>query len=141
MHDINTSIQKFMSMRSEKMKKAIEKIAKFILGMILGAGMILLHYGVYIDDLGYAVGILLNMMMFLSGIFYEIMTGLSSPLNTFMLCLNPVALCIDTMRNALLYNSVENLPILSVWALASFILCWIGVHIVYKNENSYVKIV
>lgn len=106
-----------------------------------GAGMILLHYGVYIDDLGYAVGILLNMMMFLSGIFYEIMTGLSSPLNTFMLCLNPVALCIDTMRNALLYNSVENMPILSVWALASFILCWIGVHIVYKNENSYVKIV
>ena len=106
-----------------------------------GAGMILLHFGVYIDDLGYAVGILLNMMMFLSGTFYDIMSGLSSPLNALMLCLNPVALCTDTMRNSLLYNEVENLPILAVWGLASFILCWIGVHIVYKNENSYVKIV
>ena len=106
-----------------------------------GAGMILLHFGVYIDDLGYAVGILLNMMMFLSGTFYDIMSGLSSPLNALMLCLNPVALCTDTMRNSLLYNEVENLPIMAVWGLASLILCWIGVHIVYKNENSYVKIV
>lgn len=106
-----------------------------------GAGMVLLHFGVYIDDLGYAVGILLNMMMFLSGTFYDIMSGLASPLNALMLCLNPVALCTDTMRNSLLYNEVENLPILIVWGLASLILCWIGVHIVYKNENSYVKIV
>lgn len=34
-----------------------------------GAGMIFLHFGVYVDDLSYAVGILLNMLMFLSGIF------------------------------------------------------------------------
>lgn len=106
-----------------------------------GVGMILLHFGVYIDDLGYAVNILLHMMMFLSGIFYEIMSGLSYPLNSLMLCLNPVAMCIDTMRNALLYNTVANLPVLGVWFIGSLLICWLGVHIVYKNENSYVKVV
>lgn len=106
-----------------------------------GAGMILLHFGVYVDDLSYAVGILLNMMMFLSGIFYDVMTGLPAPLNTIMLCANPVALCVDSMRKALLYNQAANLPLIGVWFLASLLLCWLGVHTVYKNENSYVKIV
>ncbi|MBD5548892.1 MAG: ABC transporter permease [Lachnospiraceae bacterium] len=106
-----------------------------------GLGMIFLHFGVYIDDLSYAVGILLQMLMFLSGIFYEVLTSLTAPLNMIMICLNPAAVFIDTMRNALLYNRVVNLPILGIWTLGAIILCCVGVHIVYKNENGYVKVV
>lgn len=106
-----------------------------------GTGMIFLHFGVYVDDLSYAVGILLNMLMFLSGIFYEVLTTLPHPLNTVMMCLNPVAIFVDTMRNALIYNEATNLPLIGVWLLISAILCCIGVHVVYKNENSYVKVV
>ena len=109
--------------------------------LAFGAGMIFLHFGVYIDDLSYAVGILLNMLMFLSGIFYDVMTTLPDPLNGLMICLNPVATVVDTMRQALLYNTAANLPILGMWFLIAAILCFIGVHIVYKNENSYVKVV
>lgn len=109
--------------------------------LAFGAGMIFLHFGVYVDDLSYAVGILLNMLMFLSGIFYEMMTTLPEPLNAIMMCLNPVAMFVDTMRNALLNNSAANLPILGAWFLISTILCCIGVHVVYTNENSYVKVV
>ena len=109
--------------------------------LAFGVGMIFLHFGVYVDDLSYAVGILLNMLMFLSGIFYDTMTTLPEPLNSLIMCLNPVAVVIDTMRNALLYNTASNLPILGVWFLISVILCGVGVHTVYKNENSYVKIV
>lgn len=106
-----------------------------------GLGMIFMHFGVYVDDLSYAVGILINMLMFLSGIFYEVMTTLPEPLNGVMICLNPIALTVDTMRNALLYNTAANLPLIGAWLLISFILCFIGIHIVYKNENGYVKIV
>ena len=109
--------------------------------LAFGVGMIFLHYGVYVDDLSYAVGILLSMLMFLSGIFYEVMTTLSSPLNTILFCLNPVALVVDTMRNALLYQEIVNVPLIGIWFLISVILCCIGVHIVYKNENGYVKVV
>ncbi len=106
-----------------------------------GVGMICLHYGVYIDDLGYAVGILTNMLMFLSGIFYDCTTGLPEPFSYLIPTLNPMAMCIDTMRQGLLYNTVVNLPQIAVWSVASILLCFIGVHIVYKNENSYVKLV
>lgn len=109
--------------------------------LAFGLGMIFLHFGVYVDDLSYAVGILLNMLMFLSGIFYEVMTTLPEPLNTLLMCLNPVAMFIDTMRNGLLNNTAANLPILGIWLILSIILCFIGVHIVYKNENGYVKVV
>lgn len=109
--------------------------------LAFGVGMIFLHFGVYVDDLSYAIGILLNMLMFLSGIFYNIMTTLQEPLNGLMLCLNPAAMFVDTMRQALVYNTAANLPILGMWFLIALILCYIGIHIVYKNENSYVKVV
>lgn len=109
--------------------------------LAFGAGMLFLHFGVYVDDLSYAVSILLNMLMFLSGIFYNVMETLPQPLNSILMCLNPIAVVIDTMRNALLHNTIANLPALGMWFLIALILCCIGVHIVYKNENSYVKIV
>ncbi len=112
-----------------------------LLLLSFGLGMIFLHYGVYVDDLSYAVNILLSMLMFLSGIFYEVMSTLTEPLNTIMLCLNPVAMAVDTMRQGLLYQEIVNVPLLVIWFLISLLLCGIGVHIVYKNENGYVKVV
>lgn len=118
-------------------------IPVFMLMIILsfGVGMIFLHYGVYIDDLGYAVGILLQMLMFLSGIFYEVITSLFAPLNVIMLCGNPLAMLVDTMRNALLDNRVTNIPLIVLWTVLSLLVSYIGIHIVYKNENGYVKVV
>lgn len=118
-------------------------IPAYVLMILLsfGAGMIFLHFGVYIDDLAYAVNILLQMMMFLSGIFYDVITSLPKPLNTMMLAVNPVSMFVDTMRNALLGNYISNVPLLAVWIVLSIELCYIGVHIVYKNENGYVKVV
>lgn len=109
--------------------------------LAFGLGMIFLHYGVYVDDLSYAVGILLSMLMLLSGIFYEVVSTLSEPLNVMMITLNPVAMVVDTMRHALLYQEIVNIPMLILWFFISLILCCIGIHVVYKNENGYVKVV
>lgn len=106
-----------------------------------GVGMILLHFGVYVDDLAYAIGILMNMLMFLSGIFYDVLSSLPAPLNTIIMCCNPVAMLVASMRDALLYNRISNVPLLLGWMMISVILCFVGVHIVYKNENAYVKMV
>ncbi len=106
-----------------------------------GLGMIFLHFGVFIDDLSYAVGIALNMAMFLSGVFYNVMTDLPAPINRLMLWCNPVAMLIDAMREGLLYNRTPNLLLMGIWFVISVGLCGIGVSIVYKNENGYVKVV
>ncbi|WP_277934925.1 ABC transporter permease [Parablautia intestinalis] len=118
-------------------------IPAYIVMIVLsfGVGMIFLHYGVYVDDLAYAVGILLQMLMFLSGIFYEMITALDAPLNEILLCFNPVAVFIDTMRNALLNNRVTNVPLIGVWLILAILLSYIGIHNVYRNENGYVKVI
>ena len=81
------------------------------------------------------------MLMFLSGVFYDVMSSLPDPLNIIMMCLNPVAMLVASMRDALLYNRISNIPLVAGWAVVSVILCFVGVHIVYKNENAYVKMV
>ncbi|WP_052169723.1 ABC transporter permease [Pseudobutyrivibrio ruminis] len=106
-----------------------------------GAGMILLHYGVFIDDLSYAVGILLQMAMFLTGIFFDVVTALPTPLNGVMLCINPCTVFIDSMRNALLYGVIANVPLIIIWIILSMLISYIGIHIVFKNENGYVKVI
>lgn len=118
-------------------------VPAYLLMVILsfGVGMIFLHYGVFIDDLAYAVGILLTMLMFLSGVFYDVLETLPSPLNGILLCINPVATFIDTMRNAIFNNALANLPIIVCWILIGIQIMYIGLHIVYKNENSYVKVI
>ena len=103
--------------------------------------MIFLHYGVFVDDLSYAVGILLNLLMFLSGMFYDVVTALPEPLNHILMCINPVVVFIDTMRNALLYNKITNIPLILMWMILGLLISYIGIHIVNKNENGYVKVI
>ena len=123
--------------------KIIWTIPSYILMLLLvfGIGMFFLHYGVFIDDLAYAVTILLSMLMFLSGIFYDVVTSLSEPLNHILMCINPVVIFIDTMRGALLYNRIANVPLVCIWTILSLLIGYIGIHIVNKNENGYVKVI
>jgi ABC-type polysaccharide/polyol phosphate export permease len=106
-----------------------------------GVGMLFMHYGVFVDDLAYAVSILLTMLMFLSGIFYDPYTTLREPLDIILLCANPVALFVNTMRDALFENLVSNVPLLGAWGLLGILIMYIGLHTVYKNENGYVKVI
>lgn len=109
--------------------------------LTFGCGTIFMHFGVFIDDLGYAITILLNMMFFLSGIFYDVETTMAAPLGSIIARANPMAFLINSMRNALLYETAPDLALMGIWFVVSVILCAIGVRIIYKYENSYVKVV
>jgi len=102
---------------------------------------ILLHFGVFIDDLTHAVSILMQMLFFLTGIFYDISTRLEAPLGHILLVANPVAACITSMRNSLIYGNDPDFFILAIWLLIAVIVSMIGVRTIYKYENTYVKVV
>lgn len=106
-----------------------------------GIGTIFLHFGVFVDDLAYAVSILLNMLFFLSGVFYDCEMIYEAPMGILMKTYNPIAFLIDAMRKALLFDTMPNLGLLGIWLLVSVTLSVIGVKIIYKYENTYVKIV
>ncbi len=112
-----------------------------VFGLVtFGLGTLLMHGGVYIDDLAHVITIFLNMMMYFTGIFFSIETRVPEPFCSMLGIGNPVAFLLTSTRKAVMYASTPDLVILAVWLLIALLLSALGVRVIYKNENTYVKI-
>ena len=113
-------------------------IVLFVLSF--GFATILMHFGVFVEDLSNIIKIVLKLTFYLSGIFYAISTRVPAPYNQVLLSLNPVALIIDSFRSTFLNGNFVNYPLLGVWLLIGIIISIIGIKTIQKYENSYVKV-
>ena len=104
-----------------------------------GIGSILIHFGIYVEDLFNVVNIVLKLMFYLSGIFYNIRTRVPAPYNDILLRLNPAAFIMDEFREILIEGRMPSLVGLLFWLLVGIILTMIGVKIIHKYENSNKK--
>ena len=105
-----------------------------------GVCVILSHFGVFVEDLANVVNILLKLVFYFSGIFYSISKRVPAPYGRWLAKGNPTAFIIEEARKVLLYGKNMNVKFLAIWFVISIILCVIGVRIIYKNENNYVKV-
>lgn len=120
--------------------EAIPIIMIFFL-LTFGIGTILMHYGVYVNDLAYITGILLTMLMYMTGVFYNIAKRIPEPYGELLERFNPIAFLISAMRGSLLYGQSPDWRILALWTLISVIISVLGVYTIYQNENAYVKVI
>lgn len=107
----------------------------------LGVGMIMMHYGVYVSDLGYITSIVLNMMMYTTGTFYAVGKRFPQPFGELLEHCNPIAFLIASMREALLYGQAPSWGLLLFWTFISLGLIALGAFTIYSNENAYVKVI
>ena len=101
----------------------------------------LMHYGVFVQDLTNVTTITLRMIFYLTGIFYNIETKLPAEFAGLLMKVNPMALILSSLRNCILYGRMPDLKALAVWFVISLIIAVFGVRKIYKNENSYVKVI
>lgn len=106
-----------------------------------GCAAFLLHYGVFVEDLANVVNIVLRMVFYLTGIFYNVATRIPEPYGRWLIRYNPVAFFLESMRNALLYGKTPHRKLMIAWFLISVVMAWSGVRKIYRNENSYVKVI
>lgn len=106
-----------------------------------GVSTIVLHFGVFVEDLANVINILFKLIFYLSGIFFAIEKRVPAPYNTLLLKLNPMAYIINDLRRVLLYDLMPYRKLMLVWFVIGLILSMIGVRMVYKYENSYVKVI
>lgn len=106
-----------------------------------GIGMILMNYGVTLNDLANLTNIGLKMVFYMSGVFYNIRIRLEGILSYILLRGNPAAFCMDELRKVLLENKLPSFEGLAFWFIIGIILCFIGINIIHKNENSYAKVI
>ena len=101
---------------------------------------ILLHFGVYVEDLANVVTVVLKLLFYLTGIFYSISNRVPYPYSSLLLKCNPMALLVDSMRRVLIYQTMPEWGAVLVWFLIGAALSVIGVRNIYRHENSYVKV-
>ena len=110
-----------------------------VLGVFtFGCSCILMHYGVYINDLSNVVAILMRMLFYLTGIFYNLEKRVPQwgvILNRY----NPVAFLITGARQCLLYRQTPDYLLLLFWLVVSILITIAGIRKIYKEENNYVK--
>jgi ABC-type polysaccharide/polyol phosphate export permease len=100
-----------------------------------------MHFGVTVSDLSNLINIVMRMVFYLSGDFFNIRTRLHGTLQFVVLRVNPSAFLMSEMRKALLENSLPSFEGLAVWFLIGLGLCALGIHLIHKNENSYAKVI
>lgn len=106
-----------------------------------GIGLIFMHIGVYISDFKNIIELLLKFIFYFSGIFYSVEKALPNILSKLILYCNPFAFFIDSSRKVLMYNKIPNLYVLAIYLFSSIVIVLIGLKIVSKNENKYVKVI
>lgn len=102
---------------------------------------ILEHFGVFIDDMGNIVRILLQLAFYLSGIFYSISSRLPSVYYKIMVHINPIAYIIDDFRHVFIGGQCLNFVLFGYWTIIGLLLAFIAIKVIYKYENTYVKVI
>lgn len=112
-----------------------------LLIITFAAMTILMHLGVFVEDMGNIVNILLRLLFYITGIFYSVYKRLPAPYGELALHVNPMAFILDGLRKCLLYGETPDMRIFAVWTVIGILVVALGVKIIYKYENGYAKVV
>lgn len=119
---------------------AIPSFLIFVL-FTFGVALFFAHSGVFIEDLSNVVRIGLRMLFYLSGVFFNIERRVPQPYGLIFSRFNPLAFLLTGVRDPLLHGRAPDWRWLLAWGAVSLLIVAIGISIVYKNENTYVKVI
>lgn len=105
-----------------------------------GACTLLMHFGVYVEDLANITNIVLRLLFYMTGVFYNLADKVAGVWGYWLVRLNPLALYLSSMRDALLYGKTPHWVWLGAWTVVGAVLSYLGIRLIQKNENSYVKV-
>lgn len=101
----------------------------------------LMHFGVFVEDLSNVINIVLKFLFYFTGIFYSIPERFPKEYADIVLQFYPVAKLITDARNICINRSSPDGAYLFILAAVSIVMSAVGIHIIYRNENAYVKLI
>ena len=100
-----------------------------------------MHHGVTFNDLGNLSNIVLRMVFYLSGVFYNINERLHGRVGYYLLRVNPIAFLMNEARKVCIYDKSISITGLGFWLLIGVALSVYGINRIHKYENSYAKVI
>lgn len=109
--------------------------------LTFGVSSIVMHFGVFVEDLVNIINIGTKLMFYMTGIFYDISAKIHNIFyRTILLDINPMANIIYNLRRTMIYSSSPIGYWTAIWFLIGIFLSIIGIRTIYKYENTYVKV-
>ena len=106
-----------------------------------GVSTWLMHFGVYLPDLRKVITVLMQVLFYLSGVFFELNNRLGEGIGAILLNVNPVARLMYEARNVLLYGVDCSVTHLTIWFVVGLVLSITGICKVTRYEREYLKVV
>lgn len=106
--------------------------------------LFVMHFGVFIEDLNNVITVVLQLGMYISGIFYSLenrLTGNLAWAAKLLTNCNPIALIMADMRSVVIGNGSVHLLSFAVWSVVAVVFAVLGIKLIYRFENSYVKVI
>ncbi|MCK7576295.1 MAG: ABC transporter permease [Chromatiales bacterium] len=110
-----------------------------LLLITIGCAWFLAAIGVYLRDIGQAIGLLTTVMLFLSPTFYPL-TALPEPGRT-LLYLNPLTFIIEESRQVLLFGQLPDWGGLLIYVLISLFIAWGGFWWFQRTRRGFADVV
>lgn len=104
----------------------------------LGVAWFFAALGVYVRDVGQAVGILISVMMFASPVFYPL-TAIPEKFRIW-LYLNPITFVIEQGRAVMIFGKLPDWLGLAGYILASLIVVWMGYAFFQKTRKGFADV-
>lgn len=92
--------------------------------LTLGLGWFLSALGVYLRDIGQIIGVVVQVLMFMSPIFYPVSAVPKAFQGVFYV--NPLSYVIEDMRRILIWGQMPNWTWLLIGTLISMVVAWLG---------------
>ena len=106
--------------------------------------LFIMHFGVFIEDLNNVISVVLQLGFYASGIFYSIENRLKDGATwvaKILTNVNPVAMIMADMRSVIIGGDNIHLLSFAIWSVIAVVAAYFGIKLIYKFENSYVKII
>ncbi len=113
-------------------------IIPFVL-FVMGLSWGLASLGVYLRDVGQVIGIVVQVLMFLTPIFYPV-SALPQKFQQVIL-LNPLTTPIEMFRDVIFWGNVPNIQLLTCWYIASIAIAMIGFACFQKTRKGFADVI
>ena len=107
---------------------------------LLGASWFISVLGVYMRDLGQFMGVLVTMMLFLGPIVYPF-SAVPDPLKPYVLWLNPLTIIVEQLRAVVLFGTLPDWYLLSVYSLCALLMLLVGAWFFAKTRDGFADVV
>jgi lipopolysaccharide transport system permease protein len=106
--------------------------------LLLGIVLLVSALGVYLRDLGQAIGVIITLTLFITPVFYPI-TAVPERFR-FYLYLNPLTFVVEQAREVMLFGRLPNWTMLAVYMLCSVLICWFGLFVFQRARGGFADV-